>query len=59
MAMAHAIPPNERMQRARPRELEDPLNLHLYHPLAARLANLLRPTGISPNAISVFGMLIV
>lgn len=37
----------------RPRELQDPLNLHLYHPLAARLARLLLPTGISPNLVSV------
>lgn len=39
--------------RARPRELEDPLNFYFYHPLAARLARLLVPTGISPNAVSV------
>jgi hypothetical protein len=37
----------------RPRELEDSLNYYLYHPLAARLARLLVPTGISPNAVSV------
>jgi phosphatidylglycerophosphate synthase len=37
----------------RPRELQDPLNLHFYHPLAARLARLLAPTGISPNIVSV------
>lgn len=37
----------------RPRELEDPLNRYFYHPLAARLARLLLPTGISPNAVSV------
>ena len=40
----------------RPRELEDPLNLLVYHPLAARLARLLVPTGISPNAVSVMGL---
>ena len=39
--------------RTRPRELEDPLNLFVYHPLAARLARLLVPTGIAPNAVSV------
>ena len=33
-------------------ELEDPLNRYLYHPLAFRLARLLQPTGISPNAVS-------
>lgn len=35
------------------RELQDPLNFYIYHPLAARLARLLQPTGISPNAVSV------
>jgi hypothetical protein len=60
MATVHATPPaNDKMQRARPRELEDKLNLYFYHPLARRLARLLRPTGISPNAVSVFGMLLV
>jgi phosphatidylserine synthase len=44
---------------ARRRELEDPLNLHLYHPAARRLALLLRPTGISPNAISFAGFLAI
>jgi len=39
----------------RPRELQDPLNFYVYHPLAARLARLLRPTGISPNMVSVGG----
>ena len=37
----------------RPRELQDPLNFYFYHPLAKRLALLLRPTGISPNMVSV------
>jgi hypothetical protein len=40
----------------RPRELQDPLNHYLYHPLAARLARLLVPTGISPNLVSVGSM---
>ena len=30
----------------RPRELQDPLNLHLFHPLAARLARLLLPSPV-------------
>lgn len=42
---------------ARPRELQDGLNLYFYHPLAARLARLLVPTGISPNMVSVGGAL--
>lgn len=45
--------------KARLPELEDPLNLHLFHPLAHRLALLLRPTGISPNAVSALGGLCV
>jgi len=47
------------LPRTRPRELQDPFNRYLYHPLAARLARLLAPTGISPNAVSVLGMLLV
>ena len=43
--------------RSRPRELEDPLNFYLFHPLAARLARLLVPTRISPNMVSVMSML--
>jgi hypothetical protein len=42
--------------RTRPRELEDPLNLYVYHPLAARLARLLVPTGIAPNAVSLLSL---
>ena len=42
--------------RNRPRELEDPLNFYVYHPLARRLARLLVPTGISPNAVSVMSL---
>jgi len=37
----------------RPRELQDPLNHYVYHPLAALLARALLPTGISANAVSV------
>jgi hypothetical protein len=44
------------LPRTRPRELEDPLNYYFYHPLAARLARLLVPTGIAPNAVSVMGL---
>lgn len=45
--------------RKRPRETEDPLNLFLYHPMAAALARWLQPTGVSPNAVSVVGMLCI
>jgi hypothetical protein len=43
----------------RPAELQDPLNRFVYHPLAARLARLLARGPISPNAVSVAGMLLV
>ncbi len=39
----------------RPRELQDPLNYYLYHPLAWQLARLLAKTPITPNMVSVFG----
>jgi phosphatidylglycerophosphate synthase len=43
----------------RPRELQDPLNHYLYHPLAWRLAWRLAPTPVTPNMVSVFGGLMV
>lgn len=39
----------------RPRELEDALNFHLYHPLAWRLAQGLARTPLTPNMVSVAG----
>ena len=39
----------------RPRELQDPLNYYLYHPLAWRLASLLAKTPLTPNMVSVIG----
>ncbi len=59
MASASAGLPPLRAPPSRPREIEDPLNRFVYHPLARRLALGLRPTGISPNAVSVGGMLLV
>lgn len=47
----------ERPQR--PRELQDPLNHYLYHPLAWQLARLLAHTPLTPNMVSVFGGLMV
>jgi hypothetical protein len=44
---------------SRPSELEDSLNRFIYHPLAHRLAVALRPTGITPNAVSIVGGLLV
>lgn len=43
----------------KPPELEDALNRLLYHPLARRLALLLRYTPVSPNMVSVAGGLLV
>ena len=45
--------PAKRPQR--PRELQDALNFHLYHPLAWQLARLLARTPITPNMVSVIG----
>ncbi|MDF8332973.1 CDP-alcohol phosphatidyltransferase family protein [Novosphingobium cyanobacteriorum] len=47
----------ERPQRKR--ELQDALNHYLYHPLAWQLARLLAHTPITPNAVSVFGGMMV
>jgi len=43
----------------RPRELQDPLNFYLYHPLAWQLARGLARTPITPNMVSVIGGLCV
>ncbi len=39
----------------RPRELQDPLNYYLYHPLAWQLARQLAKTPLTPNMVSVIG----
>jgi phosphatidylglycerophosphate synthase len=57
MAMAQAADIRPPGAVNRPRELQDPLNFYFYHPLAIRLARLLRPTGISPNMVSVMSLL--
>lgn len=46
-------------QAGRPRELQDTLNFHLYHPLAWRLARALARTPVTPNMVSVIGALFV
>ena len=40
-------------------ELQDALNRRVYHPLARALARRLHPTGVSPHAVSIAGMLLV
>jgi phosphatidylglycerophosphate synthase len=42
-------------QPTRPRELQDPLNHYLYHPLAWRLARVLARTPVTPNMVSIAG----
>lgn len=46
-------------RHSRPREVNDGLNKFVYHPLAAQLARLLATTGISPNAVSITGMVMI
>lgn len=53
--IAAPVPP----AAVKPRELADPLNHYLYHPLANRLALILRPTGISPNTVSLISGMVV
>jgi phosphatidylglycerophosphate synthase len=43
--------------KTRPAELEDGLNLFVFHPLSHRLALLLRHTPITPNMVSVSSLL--
>jgi hypothetical protein len=40
-------------------ELEDWLNRRIFHPAAFALARLLRPTGITPNMVSIGGVAVV
>jgi hypothetical protein len=47
------------MNAKRPPEIEGWLNLHIYHPLSERLAAALRPTGVTPNMVSVLGFLFI
>jgi phosphatidylglycerophosphate synthase len=44
-------------KKTRPDELEDGLNLHVFHPLSHRVALLLRHTPITPNMVSVSSLL--
>jgi phosphatidylglycerophosphate synthase len=46
-------------RRRHPREMEDWLNFHIYHPLANRLAGLLVPTPVTPNMVSFAGWMLI
>lgn len=50
-----SIPEFAAVPAVRPRELEDSLNYHVYHPLAWRLAVGLARTPLTPNLVSVIG----
>ena len=54
---AHLRPPEERKRH--PREMEDWLNFHIYHPLANRLADLLALTPVTPNMVSFAGWMLI
>jgi phosphatidylglycerophosphate synthase len=59
MSEAAAAPlkaPSPPASNARPLEIEEPLNRWFFHPIAAALVEVLVPTGISPNAVSVIGV---
>jgi phosphatidylglycerophosphate synthase len=40
-------------------EIEEPLNRWVLHPIAAWLVELLAPTGVTPNAVSVIGVVMM
>ena len=54
---ARPRPSDERKRH--PREMEDWLNFHIYHPLANRLAGLLVPTPVTPNMVSFAGWMLI
>ena len=44
---------------ARPLEIEEALNRWFFHPISGALVELLVPTGISPNAVSAIGVVMM
>jgi len=53
------VPQPSDERKRHPREMEDWLNFHIYHPLANRLAGLLVPTPVTPNMVSFAGWLLI
>jgi hypothetical protein len=47
------------LPKRHPRELEDWLNFHIYHPLANRVADMLAPTPVTPNMVSFAGWMLI
>jgi len=58
-AKERAVPQPSDERKRHPREMEDWLNFHIYHPLANRLAGLLVPTPVTPNMVSFAGWLLI
>lgn len=54
-----ATPAGPQTRPLRPRELQDALNFHLYHPLSWQLARRLAKSPLTPNMVSVIGGLCV
>ena len=54
-----AISPAPTTATSRPPEVEEPLNTYIVHPMARGLVQLLVPTGISPNLVSVMGVVMM
>jgi phosphatidylglycerophosphate synthase len=54
--MPNPPPPSPAEPVRRTAEIEEPTNLYLIHPLAARLVPLCARWGITPNAVSLAGM---
>lgn len=52
-------PPGGPARPKRAREMQDPLNYYVYHPLAWQLAKRLAKTPLTPNMVSVIGGLCV
>jgi phosphatidylglycerophosphate synthase len=58
-ASAASAPPRPAASNARPLEIEEPLNRYVVHPISAALVELLAPTAITPNMVSVLGVVMM
>ncbi len=45
-----------KVEHSRPSEVEEPTNRWFIHPMSRALVEVLIPTGITPNMVSVLGM---
>jgi hypothetical protein len=58
-ARQRARTPSAEAAKRHPREMEDWLNFHIYHPLGERLAAVLAPTPVTPNMVSFAGWMLI